>query len=132
MKIIVAGSRHFSDYRQLECVLNICVFFTIDTEIISGCCDTGVHTFTREDGTKVYGADGLGERYAKEKGMPVKLFPADWNKHGKSAGPIRNEEMAKYAKGCIVFWDGKSRGSADMVKKAKKYKLILYEEIIEQ
>lgn len=130
MKIIVAGSRSFNDYRLLEVVLNVCIFFTKETIIISGSCESGVLTFTRSDGTKVYGADGLGERYGKEKGIPVEYFPADWNKYGKSAGPIRNEEMAKYADGCIVFWDGKSKGSADMIKKAKKNKLILYEEII--
>lgn len=47
------------------------------------------------------------------------------DKHGKMAGPIRNLEMAKYADGLIAFWDGKSRGTRDMITKAKKERLFL-------
>ena len=68
------------------------------------------------------GADQLGEKYAKEKGYPVKQFPADWSK-GKSAGYVRNEEMAKYADALIAFWNGLSKGTGHMIDLAKKYKL---------
>ncbi len=66
------------------------------------------------------GADRLGERYAKERGYPVRLFPADWEKFGKSAGYRRNAEMAKYADGLIAFWDGRSAGTGHMIYLAKK------------
>ena len=81
------------------------------------------------------GADTLGERFAKENGYPIKYFPADWNKYGKAAGVIRNEEMAKYAaeyededdEGILVaFWDGKSRGTKNMIDNAEKYGLAQY------
>ncbi len=52
-------------------------------------------------------------------------FPADWEKFGKKAGYIRNEEMAKYSDSCIVFWDGKSKGTKHMIELAKKYNLNL-------
>jgi hypothetical protein len=51
------------------------------------------------------------------------LFKADWDKHGKAAGPIRNQQMAQEADGLIAFWDGKSRGTKDMIQKALNYGL---------
>ena len=77
------------------------------------------------------GADHLGEEWAKRNGVEVVRMPADWDQYGKSAGPIRNAEMLKYAQewslrnnggppGCIVVWDGESRGSAHMASIAKK------------
>lgn len=65
------------------------------------------------------GADQLGERYAFERGLPVKQFPADWDQHGKSAGYIRNAQMAEYADAAVIFWDGTSRGSKHMIDLAK-------------
>ena len=50
-------------------------------------------------------------------------MPADWNKHGKSAGYRRNEEMAKVADACICFWDGVSKGTMHMINLAKEYGL---------
>ncbi len=65
------------------------------------------------------GADTLGERYAKENGYKLTRFPADWNKHGKKAGYIRNCEMADYAEALIAFWDGESKGTKNMIEIAK-------------
>lgn len=114
MKVIIAGGRDFEDYELLKAELNLILCIRVmreDLEIVSG-------------GAK--GADALGERYAKEYNVPVKVFKADWNKHGKAAGPIRNAEMAKYAQGCIVFWDGKSNGTWNMIQAARNHSLILY------
>ena len=61
------------------------------------------------------GADKLGERYAAERGYGLKIFPADWNRYGKRAGYLRNEQMAQYADVCICFWDGESRGTKHMI-----------------
>ena len=65
------------------------------------------------------GADMLGERYAAEKGYAIKRFTAEWGKYGKKAGPIRNTEMARYADALVAFYDGESRGTANMIKAAK-------------
>lgn len=132
MKVIIAGSRNYSDYKvvRTECNMLIApgVFraFGGEIEIVSGSCDRGVHTFTRKDGTKVYGVDGLGEKYAEEYGFSVKYFPADWGKNGKSAGPIRNSEMAKYADALIAFPDTNSKGTIDMITKATKIGRIVF------
>lgn len=108
MRLIVAGTRTFNDYDLLRSSLDH--FLSNITEeiiIVSG---------------KARGADTLGERYAKEKRYEVKEFPADWSK-GKSAGYLRNEEMAKWSTHSVIFWDGKSPGSKMMVDLSVKYGL---------
>lgn len=69
------------------------------------------------------GADTLGKQFAEELGLKVLEYPADWDKYGKRAGYIRNEEMAKISNALIAFWDGESRGTKHMIDLAKKYKL---------
>lgn len=64
------------------------------------------------------GPDLWGRDWAKKYGIMVKEFPADWNKHGKAAGPMRNSEMVKYGTALVAFWDGKSSGTYDTIKKA--------------
>lgn len=61
------------------------------------------------------GADLAGEAWAAECSIPLRRFPADWDKHGKVAGKLRNREMADYADALLAFWDGMSSGTADMV-----------------
>jgi hypothetical protein len=109
-KCIVAGGRSFDDYEHLKATLDLYLCLKTNIEIVSGGAS---------------GADKLGERWANEKGIDIKLFPADWDTYGRAAGPIRNEEMAKYADACIVFWDGKSKGTLSMIESAKRYKLKL-------
>jgi hypothetical protein len=87
--------------RTLENALEACGVASQVTEIVSG-------------GAR--GVDRLGERYARKRGLPCKVFPAQWAKYGKSAGPIRNAEMAKYTDYGVAVWDGVSRGTANMIK----------------
>ena len=94
MKVIIAGGRTFNDYDLLCKFCNKALSLQTEIEIVSGTAN---------------GADKLGEKYANENGYSIKQFPADWDKYGKSAGYIRNEEMAKYADALIAFWDGKSK-----------------------
>jgi hypothetical protein len=109
-KVIVAGGRDFNDYEKLSKTL----------ENFRNAIWNGNHADEIEivsGGAR--GADSLGERWAKENHVGVMLFPAEWDKHGKAAGPIRNEQMGDYADSLIAFWDGKSRGTAHMIKYAK-------------
>jgi len=105
MKIIIAGSRDFNDYDLLKKKCDRFFGEKLYYEIVSGTAK---------------GADLLGERYAKEKYYPITKFPADWDKYGKSAGYIRNKQMADYADGLIAFWDGKSKGTKLMIDLAEK------------
>lgn len=108
MKVIIAGGREFNNYTKLTYHCDKILSNKPQVEIVSGGAE---------------GADRLGEDYAKSKGHSVTRFPADWNKHGKAAGPIRNREMAEYADGLIAFWDGTSSGTANMIKEAQKRNL---------
>jgi len=74
------------------------------------------------------GADTIGKKWALERGYEVIEFPADWDKHGKAAGPIRNEEMVKFIKDkkqniVILFWDGTSSGTKNTYDLCKKYEI---------
>ena len=106
MKTIIAGSRGFEDYTSFKGELGN-VDFEI-TEVVSG---------------TARGADRLGERWAEDNNIPISRMPADWNGHGKAAGYIRNEEMAKCSDALVAFWDGKSKGTKHMIDLANKYGL---------
>lgn len=111
--VIIAGGRDFADYELLKQKVD----YYLSNKIKEG------YKIIIISGT-AYGADKLGEKYAKEKGYKIKRFPADWNKLGKSAGYIRNKEMAENADALIAFWDSKSRGTAHMINIAKDKKLL--------
>jgi hypothetical protein len=70
------------------------------------------------------GFDAFAKKWAKYHGIPVKEFAADWDKHGRAAGPRRNEEMARYADALIAFHGGK--GTDDMIRRARKHGLVVY------
>lgn len=116
LRIIIAGGRDFADYELVKSTLDKYLKdIKGEAVIISGTSR---------------GADRLGERYARENNLMVKRFPADWDLYGKSAGPIRNSQMAKYAAEghgiLFAFWDGNSRGTKSMIELAKKYGLEVY------
>jgi hypothetical protein len=103
MKVIIAGGRYFDNYELLSTKCDKILQNQDDVTIISG-------------GAK--GADSLGEKYAKERGYTLEIFPAKWDEHGKKAGIMRNVEMADNANSLIAFWDGNSRGTKHMVETA--------------
>ncbi|MBQ8908383.1 MAG: DUF2493 domain-containing protein [Clostridia bacterium] len=114
-RIVVAGCRDFNNYEKLEIELDahLKTIENCQIIIISGCAS---------------GADTLGERYAAEHNLSVERYPADWERYGRAAGPKRNMQMAMVADEVIVFWDGKSRGTKNMIDSSKKtntpYKVI--------
>lgn len=114
--IIIAGSRDFTNYSIVKLSLKHFLLSKQTSEKPTIICGMA------------RGADMLGYRLAKEFKLPLKEFPADWNQFGKSAGYIRNEQMAKYAQEhgngvLFAFWDGKSKGTNWMIQLAKKYNL---------
>ena len=109
MKTIIAGSRTINDQALVDQAVADSQF-TI-TEVVCGTAE---------------GVDQCGQEWANEHGIPIRWFPADWEEEGKKAGPLRNERMAKYAEAAIIVWDGISRGTADMIVRAKRHKLKLF------
>jgi len=109
-KVIIAGSRGVSSSEQFDFVSKKLSFLfqnhdSKSIEIVSG-------------GAR--GADKLGEKFAKANNYAIKQFLPDWNKLGRKAGYVRNDTMAKYADACVVFWDGKSKGSSHMITLANR------------
>lgn len=111
MITIIAGGREFNNYNLLkESLKDVPI-----SEVVSG---------------RARGADLLGEKWAKEGGVKIAYFPADWNTYGKRAGFLRNTEMAEYAEQLVAFWDGESKGTKHMIetatKRGLKIKVVLY------
>lgn len=107
-RVIVAGGRDFGDEARIKRVLDALLDPSeLDYVIVSGCAK---------------GADTLGIEYAERRGYSVEEFPADWEQHGKAAGPIRNQEMSQVADILVAFWDGKSRGTKDMIERMARAK----------
>ena len=109
MRTIIAGSRTITNY-ELVCQVIEQSGFDIET-VICG---------------EARGIDLFGKQYAYENNLFLESYPADWLRHGKKAGYIRNEEMAKHSDSLIVVWDGKSCGTATMIKLAKQYGLHIF------
>lgn len=110
-KIIVAGSRSFSDYKLMSITLRTIFKRYKNIKIISG---------------HARGADKLGEVYAWKHKIPLQVFPADWKTYGRRAGAIRNEKMASVGNVLVAFWDGISKGTLDMITVALEYELMVY------
>ena len=103
-KIIIAGGRNFFDY-GLVCdsykeLINSFIVEYDKISIVSGCA---------------LGADQLGIRLAQIYGLGLYEFPANWEKYGRKAGPIRNTEMGEFADMALIFWDGESKGTKHMI-----------------
>jgi len=103
-KLIIAGGRDFSDELMFQKEL---------TELVNSMPDTSVVSIVSG---MARGADAIGASFAKQHGIQLYEFPADWHTNGKRAGYLRNEEMADFADGLLAFWDGESRGTAHMIQ----------------
>lgn len=108
-RVIIAGSRYFNDYgllcRVCDRILKNKQAANEEIIIISGHC---------------YGADLLGELYAKERKYSCEIYPARWAERGKKAGPERNKLMASKADALIAFWNRRSRGTEGMIELARE------------
>lgn len=136
VKIIIAGSREFNNYKLLEKYCHKVFYELSQDEILTGHVKEDISNMQIISGTAI-GADTLGERFAKNYSIELKQFPADWSL-GKQAGYIRNVQMADYAVEdnaygiLIAFWDGKSKGTKHMIDiargKGMKIKICNYTE----
>ncbi len=107
-RVVVAGSRNFNDYELFSKVVGeflkpICERYELI--IVSGHCS---------------GADIMGEQYAKENGLEVEVYPAEWKKYGRSAGAKRNKQMVDVANFAIAFPSPNGKGTQSMIKYAEQ------------
>ena len=119
MKLIIAGKRTICP--QTQFIDGIIDHFNIWVEEIVSGEAKGVDTAAKYYCESYYGED------ASEK---YKEFPADWDKYGNAAGPIRNRQMANYADALLIIWDGVSRGSSNMKQEMLSLKKPVYEVIL--
>lgn len=106
MKLIIAGGRHYK-FTSADITLLDCIRHTI-TEIVHG---------------GATGADTEAGIYALVHKVPCKVFEADWHRFGKSAGHIRNRDMAIYADTVLLFPGG--RGTESMHRFAVEHSLTI-------
>lgn len=117
MKVIICGSRGFTNYKLLKRKMNLYTLALGEVEVVSGGAE---------------GADKLGERWACENYHKFHVFRPDYAKHGKKAPLVRNQEMVDFADALVAFWDGHSPGTRDVIDRAKakrlKLRIVYYEE----
>lgn len=108
MKILVCGGRDFDDrgfFRKKMFELFDWHGSPLNFVIIAGGAS---------------GADSLAEDFAIDEDIPYHIYRADWEKYGRAAGPIRNQQMLDIEKpSCVVAFPG-GAGTEDMVRRAKK------------
>lgn len=105
MKVLVCGGRDYTDAMTLGSWLGGIHKQRGITEIIHGGAS---------------GADWLAGQFARYANIQVSEYPADWKKHGRAAGPIRNKQMLDEGKPDLVVAFPGGRGTADMVRQATK------------
>lgn len=101
LKYGVVGSREFSDYDYMKSILH---WFEASC-IISGAAR---------------GADRLAKKYADENSIKCVEFKPNWDKYGKKAGLIRNQQIVTASDAVIAFWDGTSPGTRHSLQLAKE------------
>lgn len=111
VRILVCGDRNWNDSAFLRAVLE------------GSRVSVLIHGAAR-------GADTVADDWAEDRDVTTRAFPADWNQYGKAAGPIRNQQMLDEGKPDLVlaFHDdlAASKGTADMVRRAKKAGVPVY------
>jgi hypothetical protein len=111
-RIIVTGSRGWHDRQKIA---NRLFDLPVTCTIVVG--------YNPEKDTPK-GVDRIAYQEAQKLGLLVEPHPADWERYGKPAGFIRNEEMA--AAGailCLAFWDGRSNGTKDMMDRSERHSI---------
>jgi hypothetical protein len=110
---MVSGFRSFNNYEVFKAYMDdVMRQKGRPSLLVQGECPTGV--------------DQLAKRWCLENNIECKGFPADWTK-GKRAGPERNTTMLKWADVVCCFFHEQSRGTKDVMKKARKADKVLYE-----
>jgi len=104
-RIIVTGGRDYAYQAMVFGALDMQAEANVIDAIIQGDCPTG--------------ADALARKWAIVNNHHLERYPAEWRKHGKAAGPIRNQQMIDEGRPTMVFAFPGGRGTADMVRRAK-------------
>lgn len=110
-RIIVAGSRSYTNYKQFVIFMD-----SYDRKFHEE------HIYISGDASR--GADAMLIHWCELRRKPYVTFPADWEKNKRIAGFLRNKEMADNATHLLAFYDGRSNGTRNMIWEAKKHHLV--------
>jgi hypothetical protein len=105
LRVLVCGGRNYFD--------TLTVFKNLD--FLRQSRKEGLHIISG----MARGADTLAVEWANSRGATLSCFPADWEKHGKAAGFIRNQQMLDEGQPDLVVAFKGGSGTADMVRRAK-------------
>lgn len=105
IRLAIIGGRDFTNYEYMKNSLAKLAQDVTIIQVVSG-------------GAR--GADSLGEQWANEQNIPINIFPAQWEKYGRSAGFRRNKDIINNCDMVAAFWDGQSRGTENSIQLAKE------------
>lgn len=107
-RLLVSGSREWDQEHVLQMMIaQFWVRYGDDLIVVHGDCPRG--------------ADRMAREFCERHGIKQEKYPADWKRHGKSAGPKRNQKMVDTKPDLgIFFFRGKSRGTSDCFSRAEK------------
>lgn len=106
MRMVVSGSRTITDEAWIERTL--AGYIAVKDVVITGGCR---------------GVDTIAHDFARRMFAKTRVIEADWQEHGKAAGPIRNAKMLRGSDVLIAFWDGESRGTKSAIDEARKLRV---------
>ena len=122
MKVIVAGSRTIT----LQSIVDQAIIRAFNYWMKNDQDNWQYYTQPEIVSGGAQGVDFLGEKYALKHKLKCTVFPANWELHGRKAGILRNREMAFYADRLIAIWDGKSRGTLNMIQEMNLLNKLVY------
>ncbi len=109
MRLLICGSRHWTDGELILQELRALHAREQVEVVIEG---------------EAPGADTLAREAVRQLGIPVLPFPADWEKHGRAAGPLRNQRMLDEGRPDMVLAFSEdlnsARGTADLCARARR------------
>ena len=102
---LICGGRDFTGQAMFDAAMHdLCARFGMPSKVVHG---------------NARGADRMADEWGVRSAIPVFRYPADWNAHGRAAGPLRNQKMLDEAKPSLVVAFPGGRGTADMVRRAR-------------
>jgi hypothetical protein len=113
MRVLVCGGRDYANRERLYNELD-----EMHHDPACGVRERGAVTLIIHGDAS--GADRLAAAWATENRVPVQAWPADWALHGLYAGPFRNAKMLAEGKPDLVVAFPGGRGTADMVRRARR------------
>lgn len=125
-RVLVTGSRDWDKPEAITKALDLMHTAMVSTNVERE-GEKELYWFTLVHGACPTGADKIADDWGKEKGVRIERHKADWQKHGKAAGPIRNQEMVDSAPLVVLgFPKGKSKGTRGCLDMAEKANLMVY------